>query len=90
MLNEINPFAADITGVAGASNVIAPMPGKLLKVLVANGELVTENQPLAILEAMKMEHTLTAPFDGEIDQVFYAEGDFVEADSTLITFVTPE
>jgi len=35
---------------------------------------------------MKMEHTLTAPFDGEVNQVFYTEEDFVEADATLITF----
>ncbi|MDX2426824.1 MAG: hypothetical protein QNK15_11295 [Cycloclasticus sp.] len=39
---------------------------------------------------MKMEHTLNAPFDGEIDQVFYLEEDFVEADATLITFVEAE
>ncbi|HIF17456.1 MAG TPA: acetyl/propionyl/methylcrotonyl-CoA carboxylase subunit alpha [Cycloclasticus sp.] len=90
LLNEVNPFEADITDVAGASTIVAPMPGKLLKVLVANGDSVTENQPLAILEAMKMEHTLVAPFDGEIDQVFYAAEDFVEADATLITFVETE
>jgi 3-methylcrotonyl-CoA carboxylase alpha subunit len=66
------------------------MPGKLLKVLVANGDAVTEGQPLAIIEAMKMEHTLSAPFDGEVDQIFYAEEDFVEADATLITFKEQE
>ena len=86
LLNEFNPFEADISDAAGASTIVAPMPGKLLKVLVSNGDSVTENQPLAILEAMKMEHTLVAPFDGEIDQVFYATDDFVEADATLITF----
>ncbi|ORU92750.1 MAG: methylcrotonoyl-CoA carboxylase [Cycloclasticus sp. symbiont of Poecilosclerida sp. N] len=86
LLTEVNPFAADISDTAGTSNVIAPMPGKLLKVLVSSGDTVIENQPLAILEAMKMEHTLTAPFDGEIDQVFCAPDDFVEADATLITF----
>jgi len=66
------------------------MPGKLLKVLVANGDTVTEGQPLAIIEAMKMEHTLSATFDGEVDQVFYAADDFVEADATLITFKEQE
>jgi len=85
-LTEVNPFEPDLSAVGGASNIIAPMPGKLLKVLVASGDTVTEGQPLAIIEAMKMEHTLSAPFDGEVDQVFYAAEDFVEADATLITF----
>lgn len=89
-LTEVNPFEPDLSTIAGASNIIAPMPGKLLKVLVANGDAVTEGQPLAIIEAMKMEHTLSAPFDGEVDQIFYAEEDFVEADATLITFKEQE
>lgn len=89
-LTEVNPFEPDLSTAGGASNIIAPMPGKLLKVLVANDDAVTEGQPLAIIEAMKMEHTLSAPFDGEIDQVFYAENDFVEADATLITFKSKE
>lgn len=89
-LTEVNPFEPDLSATGGASNIIAPMPGKLLKVLVANGDTVTEGQPLAIIEAMKMEHTLSAPFDGEVDQVFYAAEDFVEADATLITFKDQE
>ena len=89
-LTEVNPFEPDLSAIGGASNIIAPMPGKLLKVLVASGDTVTEGQPLAIIEAMKMEHTLSAPFDGEVDQVFYAAEDFVEADATLITFMDQE
>ncbi len=85
-LTEVNPFEPDLSSIGGAANIIAPMPGKLLKVLVSNNDAVTEGQPLAIIEAMKMEHTLSAPFDGEVDQVFYSEEDFVEADATLITF----
>jgi len=85
-LTEINPFEPDLSIMSANSNIIAPMPGKLLKILVNNADTVSEGQPLAIIEAMKMEHTLNAPFDGEIDQVFYSEDDFVEADATLITF----
>jgi len=85
-LTEVNPFEPDLSTVGAASDIIAPMPGKLLKVLVANGDAVSAGQALAIIEAMKMEHTLTAPFDGEVNQVFYTEEDFVEADATLITF----
>jgi len=89
-LTEVNPFEPDLSTTGGASNIIAPMPGKLLKVLVSSGDTVTEGQPLAIIEAMKMEHTLSAPFDAEVDQVFYASEDFVEADATLITFKDQE
>jgi len=89
-LTEINPFEPNLTDAGGAANIIAPMPGKLWKVLVKSGDTVTEGQPVAILEAMKMEHALNAPFDGEVDQVFYAAGDFVEADATLITFTEEE
>ena len=89
-LTVINPFEPDLSGSSLASNIIAPMPGKLLKVFVNPGDSVSENQPLAILEAMKMEHTLTAPFDGVVDDVFHAQDSFVEADVTLITFVEPE
>ena len=85
-LTEMNPFEPDLSTMSANSNIIAPMPGKLLKILVNNADTVSEGQPLAIIEAMKMEHTLNAPFDGEIDQVFYSEDDFVEADATLITF----
>ena len=85
-LTEINPFEPDLSTMSANSNIIAPMPGKLLKVLVSNSDSVAEGQPLAIIEAMKMEHTLSAPFDGEVDQVFYSEGYFIEADATLITF----
>ncbi|SHJ46274.1 acetyl/propionyl/methylcrotonyl-CoA carboxylase subunit alpha [Cycloclasticus pugetii] len=85
-LTEINPFEPDLSIMSANSNIIAPMPGKLLKVLVSNSDSVAEGQPLAIIEAMKMEHTLSAPFDGEVDHVFYTEDDFVEADATLITF----
>lgn len=89
-LTTINPFEPGLSNTSGASNIIAPMPGKLLKVLVQAGDNVTEGQPLAILEAMKMEHTLTAPFDSTVDQVFHTQDSFVEAEATLITFVEAE
>ncbi|HIL94186.1 MAG TPA: ATP-grasp domain-containing protein, partial [Cycloclasticus sp.] len=89
-LTVINPFEPHLSSSGMASSIIAPMPGKLLKVFVKQGESVSENQPLAILEAMKMEHTLTAPFNGVIKDVFHVQDAFVEADATLITFMEPE
>ena len=86
-LTIFNPFVADLSGQDLSTNIKAPMPGMIFKMLVKNGEAVNEGQPLAIIEAMKMEHTLTAPTDCVIEDVRYQEGEFVEADVILITFV---
>ena len=51
--------AADASG-GGGSSIIAPMPGKIVRVLVSEGDTVEEDQPLVVMEAMKMEHTLRA------------------------------
>src|SRR3546814_6182522 len=50
--------------VAGDGAILSPMPGKIIAVDVSAGDAVTKGQRLLTLEAMKMEHTLTAPFDG--------------------------
>jgi acetyl/propionyl-CoA carboxylase alpha subunit len=62
----------------------APMPGKVIAVRVAVGEAVTVNQPLVVLEAMKMEHALDAPTDGTIAEVLVQPGDIVQADQELV------
>ena len=60
-----DPVAADDAGEAAADGAIrSPMPGRILQVHAASGDRVTKGQPLVTLEAMKMEHTLAAPFDG--------------------------
>ena len=65
-----DPFSVDLDAAAGAGGVIkAPMHGKLVAVFVAPGEIVTKGQRLAIVEAMKMEHVLTAPRDGTVSEV---------------------
>jgi 3-methylcrotonyl-CoA carboxylase alpha subunit len=60
------------------------MPGKVTAVLVAAGEAIEKGQRLAVLEAMKMEHALTAPRDGIIAEVLATEGDQVEAGAALV------
>ena len=65
----------------------APMPGRVLAVLVEVGQLVEEGQPLMKLEAMKMEHTIRAAAAGVVDAVYYAVGDQVGADETLARIV---
>ncbi|RLN88804.1 hypothetical protein BBJ28_00019536, partial [Nothophytophthora sp. Chile5] len=67
-------------GGAGASahrKIVTPMPGKIIKVLVKAGDTITADQPLLIMEAMKMEHVLRAPKDGVVLEVFCEQDDFV-------------
>jgi 3-methylcrotonyl-CoA carboxylase alpha subunit len=85
-LTIIDPFENDAAQAGTVTSINAPMPGMIYKLFVSAGEKVSEGQALAIIEAMKMEHTLTAPADRIIDEVFYQEGDFVEAETILITF----
>jgi geranyl-CoA carboxylase alpha subunit len=62
----------------------APMPGRVLAVLVAVGQAVEEGQPLMKLEAMKMEHTIRTTAAGVVEAVYFAVGDQVAADEMLV------
>ena len=62
---------------------IAPMPGKVVKVLVEEGALVDEGQTLLVMEAMKMEHAVKAPQAGRVTRVNVVEGEQVDADALL-------
>jgi len=62
----------------------SPMPGKILKVFVKNGEKVIKGQVLLIMEAMKMEHSIIAVKDGIIKKVHFKDGDYVEGDIQLL------
>jgi 3-methylcrotonyl-CoA carboxylase alpha subunit len=64
----------------------APMPGKIVAVLVGKGDSVTKGAPLLIMEAMKMEHTIAAPADGVIEELLYAVGDQVTEGAQLLAF----
>jgi biotin carboxyl carrier protein len=73
-------------GAAGASDsqVLAPMPGRVVKVLVTPGMAVEARQGVIVVEAMKMENELRAPRDGKVRDVNVAEGQSVEAGSVLL------
>ena len=62
----------------------APMPGKLLSFAVKVGDRVRRGQPLAVMDAMKMEHTISAPADGTVQELLYAPGDQVAEGSELL------
>jgi biotin carboxyl carrier protein len=66
-----------------AGGLIAPMPGKVVKVLVEAGQSVAAGSPLLVLEAMKMEHTVRAADAGTVQVIHVAVGDQVDADRLL-------
>src|SRR6185369_7401497 len=68
---------------AVAGGLIAPMPGKVVKVLVTEGQAVAANAPLVVLEAMKMEHTVRASAAGIVRAVHVVVGDQVDTDRVL-------
>jgi 3-methylcrotonyl-CoA carboxylase alpha subunit len=84
-LVEIDPLAAHEGDDPGAGRLTAPMPGRITQLLVGAGDAVRRGDPLMIIEAMKMEHTVAAPVDGTIEAVRFAVGDLVEEGAELIT-----
>jgi biotin carboxyl carrier protein len=69
---------------AGSNTVAAPMPGTVLRVLVAPGDLVKRGTTLVLLEAMKMEIPLRAPRDGSVKTIACRVGDLVQPDVSLV------
>jgi len=69
---------------AGDGKIEAPMPGALLEVLVREGQEVAEGQDLVVVEAMKMEHRMKAPFAGTVRDLTMAAGDRVEPGNPIL------
>ncbi|MGB6054423.1 MAG: biotin/lipoyl-containing protein, partial [Burkholderiaceae bacterium] len=71
---------------AEGGRLTAPMPGKIVALLVEAGAKVDKGTPLLIMEAMKMEHTISAPADGSVEELLYAVGDQVAEGAQLLSF----
>ena len=71
------------TGHEGG-RLTAPMPGKVVSFTVKAGDKVSKGQPLAVMEAMKMEHTIAAPGDGVVLELLYVPGDQVSEGAELL------
>jgi 3-methylcrotonyl-CoA carboxylase alpha subunit len=82
----------DLFGVSGAEHdeegagLLAPMPGKVVALIARPGSAVEKGAPLLVLEAMKMEHTISAPRDGTVKAFRYAAGDQVSEGAELVEF----
>jgi biotin carboxyl carrier protein len=69
---------------SGPQRVVAPMPGKIVRVLVHNGQAVVTRQPIVVVEAMKMENELRAGRDGTVAEIHAQEGQSVDAGALLV------
>lgn len=69
---------------SGVQRIVAPMPGKVLRVFAAPGQAVAARQPLVVVEAMKMENELSSPKAGVVKEVVVTEGTSVEAGRLLV------
>ena len=83
------PRFTDPAAQARGGSLLAPMPGVIVRVLATPGAAVTAGQPLVVLEAMKMEHTVAAPSDGVVAEVATAAGEQVEAGQVLAVVTPP-
>jgi 3-methylcrotonyl-CoA carboxylase alpha subunit len=86
-VDQIDPIAHAADGAVEGGRLTAPMPGKVIAFLAQPGQAVKQGQPLAVMEAMKMEHTIAAPRDGTVEQLLYDVGDQVVEGEELLRLV---
>ena len=83
---QVLPDLGDNEAEHQTGGLSAPMNGTMVAVLVNAGDIVSKDQPLVIMEAMKMEHTIKAPSDGTVTDVFFTTGDMVDGGAELLSF----
>ena len=83
-ITEIDALAHAGEAAADGGRLTAPMPGKVLSFAVKAGDVIKKGQALAVMEAMKMEHTIAAPADGTVAELLYAPGDQVNEGAELL------
>ena len=81
-----DPLDVDLDQGASGSKAVAPMPGKVIQVVVSVGDRVRRGDPLIVVEAMKMEQTVQAPQDGKVEEVTVSVGEQVEGGAILVRF----
>ncbi|WP_417804166.1 acetyl/propionyl/methylcrotonyl-CoA carboxylase subunit alpha [Thalassospira lucentensis] len=89
-LEIFDPLAAAGAVEGTGGGLTAPMPGKIIAVMAETGQSVTAGDKLVVMEAMKMEHTISAPVSGTIKEVFFGVGDQVDDGAELIAITEAE
>ena len=89
-ISLLNPLAHAGEAAQEGGRLTAPMPGKVVSFAVKAGDVVTKGQPLAIMDAMKMEHTIAAPNDGVVAELLFAPGDQVTEGAELLRLEVAE
>jgi 3-methylcrotonyl-CoA carboxylase alpha subunit len=88
LITLIDALAHAGEGHVDGGRLTAPMPGKVVSFAVKAGDRVARGQALAVMEAMKMEHTIAAPADGTVAEVLFAPGDQVTEGAELLRMET--
>ena len=86
VLRPLDPLAPPGAETGGDDRVTAPIPGRITRVLVQAGDQVVRGAPLLVMEAMKMELTLSAPQDGTVESIRHSVGEMVQEGTELVTF----
>lgn len=87
---DADSYGSEQSDHGDKSKISAPMPGKVVKVLVKPGDKVAPKQKMVIVEAMKMENPLVAPFAADVKAVNCAEGELVDSEKVLIELAKSE
>ena len=82
--DAVDRYAPPEADEGHGGHLTAPMPGSVVSVLVSVGDVVAKGQPLIIMEAMKMEHTIVAPLDGVVEAIYFAAKEQVNEGSELV------
>ena len=83
-IDDQKKFSQDQSGFGAKDKIVTPMPGKVIKILVAEGDKVDEGQPLVIVESMKMENEIKSPAKATVKSVHFQPGDLVNPDQPII------
>ena len=85
MAGPENVTFAETTGMnIDAGNIVSPMPGRVLKIKVSEGDKVSKGDVLMVVEAMKMENNILCPVNGVVEKLLVKEGDMVDGSAQLI------